>query len=106
MNYATCSLCKEQGHSAWKCPDLCNPLKPGFHSGGNGGGGHGGDDDDESLTVETHRLSATTVPTALTLRRAPLSLYPGLPAACELLKGPTTGPEYGFSTDCRRRLLG
>jgi len=74
MNYTTCLLCKEQGHHTTKCPDLCEPLKPGFHSGGGGGGGHGGDDDDETLRTT----------------QAPLSLYPGLPTTCELLKRPTT----------------
>ena len=50
MDYTVCSLCKTQGHNAMKCPDLCDPLKPGFHSGGGGGGGHGGDDD-ETLSI-------------------------------------------------------
>ena len=33
-----------------KCPELTDPLKPGFHSGGGGGGSHG-DDEDEKLKV-------------------------------------------------------
>ena len=32
-----------------RCTELTEPLRPGFHSGGNGGGGHGGDDEDEHL---------------------------------------------------------
>jgi len=34
-----------------RCTELVNPLKPGFHSGGNGGGGHGDDDEDEHYTL-------------------------------------------------------
>ena len=51
MNFATCSLCKEQGHSTNKCPDLVDPLKPGFSGAGGGGGGHSHDDDDESYSI-------------------------------------------------------
>ena len=45
MNAATCSLCKG-AHMTRKCPDLHDPLKPGFHSGGNGGQGHSHDEED------------------------------------------------------------
>jgi len=31
-----------------KCPDLHDPLKPGFHSGGNGGQGHSHDEEDSA----------------------------------------------------------
>ena len=30
-----------------KCPDLTDPLKPGFHSGGGGGGSHSHDEDEK-----------------------------------------------------------
>jgi hypothetical protein len=50
--YTRCSLCKEEGHNANKCPDLTDPLNPGFSgAGGGGGNSHDHDDDDESLTV-------------------------------------------------------
>jgi hypothetical protein len=41
-----CSVCSERGHHSRKCPDLTDPLRPGF-SGASGGGGHGGGDDEE-----------------------------------------------------------
>ena len=41
-----CSLCKQGGHNASKCPDLRAPLQEGFYSGGGGGGGHSHDDDE------------------------------------------------------------
>ena len=44
-----CSVCSERGHHSRKCPDLTDPLRPGF-SGANGGGGHGGGDEDEKLS--------------------------------------------------------
>ena len=48
MNRASaCSHCKENGHSASKCPSLHDVLKEGFYSGGGGGGGHSHDDDDD-----------------------------------------------------------
>jgi hypothetical protein len=51
MNRASpCSHCKENGHSASKCPSLHDVLKEGFYSGGGGGGGHSHDDDDERAT--------------------------------------------------------
>lgn len=40
-----CSVCGERGHHPSKCPELCDPLRPGF-SGSSGGGGHGGDEED------------------------------------------------------------
>jgi hypothetical protein len=43
-----CSICKEEGHHSRKCPDLTDPLRPGFS--GAGGGGHGGGDEDEKLS--------------------------------------------------------
>ena len=53
MNFATCSLCKEQGHAATKCPDLIDPLKPGFSGAGNSGGGHSHDEDEKLLLFIT-----------------------------------------------------
>ena len=47
-----------------RCTELTEPLRPGFHSGGNGGGGHGGDDEDEHYTVprsERRGILLTTV---------------------------------------------
>jgi len=44
-----CSVCSERGHHSRKCPDLTDPLRPGF-SGASGGGGHGGGDEDEKLS--------------------------------------------------------
>ena len=34
-----------------KCPDLYDPLKEGFHSGGNGGQGHSHDDEEDSAPL-------------------------------------------------------
>ena len=42
-----CTLCKEGGHRASKCPELNQPEKV---SGG-GGGDHSHDDDDEKITL-------------------------------------------------------
>jgi hypothetical protein len=50
MNRASpCSLCKENDHSASKCPCLHDVLKEGFYSGG-GGSGHSHDEEDERIT--------------------------------------------------------
>lgn len=68
-----------------KCPDLCDPLKPGFHSGGGGGGGHGGDDDESVKTI--------------------LCLNPWLSVAFELSQSPTTALEHGLGTDSDSTLL-
>ena len=46
-----CSICKEEGHHPRKCPDLTDPLRPGFSGAGGGGGGHGGDDEDERISL-------------------------------------------------------
>lgn len=59
-----------------KCPELCDPLRPGFHSGGSGGGGHGGDEDESLHSVKTRNGSAlSTYPPALSLysRLSPLT---------------------------------
>lgn len=48
MQGVQCSVCSEGGHHPSRCPDLCDPLRPGFSgAGGGGGGGGGGDDDDD-----------------------------------------------------------
>jgi hypothetical protein len=44
---ASCSLCKQTGHRASNCPELSDPLKLGFHTGGNGGQGHSHDEEDQ-----------------------------------------------------------
>ena len=44
-----CGICKESGHAAPNCPELSDPLKNGFYSGGGGGGGHSHDDEDEKI---------------------------------------------------------
>ena len=89
MNYSRCSICNEQGHNQSKCPDLCDPLKPGFHSGGGGGGGgNAGDDDDERASMESL-----------------LCLELGLTTALELLQCSATTLEHGFSTDSDSPLL-
>jgi hypothetical protein len=48
MNPIPCSVCKEEGHSAGKCPTLVDPLKPGFYTGG-GGAGRYSEEEDESI---------------------------------------------------------
>ncbi len=53
---APCSVCKEGGHEARKCPTLTQPLSPGFQGGG-GGGGHAHDDEDESLRTHSSILT-------------------------------------------------
>ena len=61
MNRASaCSHCKENGHSASKCPSLHDVLKEGFYSGGGGGGGGHSHDDDEERAAE--RLTNTQIP--------------------------------------------
>lgn len=43
---SACGLCQKAGHSSRGCPDLRDPTKDGFHS---GGGGHSHDEDDAIL---------------------------------------------------------
>lgn len=38
-----CAVCKNTGHPPSSCPELSDPLNPGFYTGQNGGGG---EDDD------------------------------------------------------------
>ena len=46
MNSAfPCSICKEGGHKAAKCPELYHPEK----ASGGGGGGHDHDDEEEKV---------------------------------------------------------
>ena len=45
-----CSVCSERGHHPAKCPELCDPLRPGFSGAGGGGGHGGGDDEDDHLS--------------------------------------------------------
>jgi hypothetical protein len=63
MNFATCALCKEQGHNTSKCPELVDPLKPGFSGAGGGGGGGHDHDEDERLLVK--RVEAATNPSLI-----------------------------------------
>ena len=63
MNSASpCTLCKENGHLASKCPSLHDVLKEGFYSGGGGGGGHSHDDDDEKARDVTSGVTNTQIP--------------------------------------------
>lgn len=48
MNTTPCSVCKETGHQARRCPELSQPLQPGFYA-PSGGGRYTGEDDDEKL---------------------------------------------------------
>jgi hypothetical protein len=43
---SSCLICKESGHHSNNCPELTEPLKNGFYSGGTYGGGGEGEDDD------------------------------------------------------------
>ena len=71
MNFATCALCNEQGHNTSKCPELVDPLKPGF-SGAGGGGGGGHDDDEDERLVLKYLTSVSRV--FLTIPIVPLSI--------------------------------
>lgn len=51
MQGVPCSICSESGHHPSHCPELCDPLRPGFSGAGGGGGGGGGDDEDEKAGV-------------------------------------------------------
>jgi hypothetical protein len=46
MDSGVCMICNHAGHSAAYCPELVDPLREGFYSGG-GGGGHSHEDDDD-----------------------------------------------------------
>lgn len=47
MNPIPCTICKEDGHTAAKCPTLVDPLRPGFSGAGGGGGGHSHEEEDK-----------------------------------------------------------
>lgn len=47
METIPCTICKQPGHLARKCPELTNPLKEGFQGGG--GGGHSHEEDDACM---------------------------------------------------------
>ena len=53
-----CLVCKHDGHSSTACPELANPLKDGFYTGGGGGGGSHSHDDDEEDAAFTSIISA------------------------------------------------
>ena len=89
MNYSRCSICNEQGHNLSNCPDLCEPLKPGFHGGGSGGGGHGGDDDESVKQI-------------LCLN---LGLMPSVFVALEFSQSPATTLEHSLGADSDGPLL-
>lgn len=61
-----CSVCSEQGHHPSRCPDLTDPLRPGFSGAGGGGGGHGGDDEDEKLIILVPHFPCSTTITTTT----------------------------------------
>lgn len=52
MQGIPCSICSESGHHPSHCPELCDPLRPGFSGAGGGGGGAGGDDEDEKAVAQ------------------------------------------------------
>ena len=43
-----CSICHSGSHNVSSCPELYDPLKEGFYSGG-GGGSHSHEEDDEAI---------------------------------------------------------
>jgi hypothetical protein len=47
MQSVSCSVCGEGGHLPSRCPELYEPLRPGFSGAGGGGGGGGGDEDED-----------------------------------------------------------
>ena len=64
MQGVPCSVCSEGGHHPSRCPELCDPLRPGFSgAGGGGGGGGGGDDDDERALAEAFVSNTEQEPT-------------------------------------------
>ena len=65
MQGVPCSVCAEAGHHPAHCPELCDPLRPGFSgAGGGGGGGHGDEDDEKAgvrLRLDTEQESAKSI---------------------------------------------
>ena len=49
-----CSICKNGTHNVSACPELCDPLNPGFYSGGGGGGGHSHEEDNSNTLLLFH----------------------------------------------------
>ena len=49
MNHSACTVCREAGHSASKCPEVFSDLKWGFYEGASAGGGDGDCDDEHAL---------------------------------------------------------
>jgi len=62
-----CLICKQDGHSSSACPELADPLKEGFYSGGGGNGGSHSHDDDED-----DKEAAFTSITSAFLNRTPV----------------------------------
>lgn len=73
MNYSTCSVCKEHGHDLTKCPELSDPLKPGFYTGGQQGG-H--DEDDDHLAAQIRSANSRRVSAVSTGLKAALAPSP------------------------------
>ena len=48
---AACSICNKHDHSATRCPELREPLKEGFYTGGGVSRGGGGDDEDDRVQL-------------------------------------------------------
>lgn len=57
---APCCLCNKHDHSAARCPELREPLKEGFYTGGGVSRSHS-DDDDEKLRIPK-QIIKTAVP--------------------------------------------
>lgn len=52
-----CTICNSHTHSTSRCPQLCEPLRNGFYTGGGDSGGGG---DDESLVIPNYTSSPIT----------------------------------------------
>jgi hypothetical protein len=50
-----CLICGNE-HNATKCPELHEPLKDGFYSGGGGGGGHSHDEEESKNGFKKLRM--------------------------------------------------
>ena len=64
MQGVPCSVCAEAGHHPAHCPELCDPLRPGFSGAGGGGGGGGHEDDEKAgvrLRLHTEQESAKSI---------------------------------------------
>ena len=56
---SACGLCQKAGHSSRGCPDLREPTKDGFHSGGGGGGGHSHDEENAILPISKPHVASS-----------------------------------------------